>query len=82
MNRWHVYEKLKQIYMASGRIPTPEEINRQFRGKVDEEELEEGIIEFFMVVKLRPWNSWQVNGVPEPYATNGGDEHVSAHDPR
>lgn len=46
MNRWHVYEWLKQFYMASGRIPTTHEINQKFSGNVETGEIFEGLMEF------------------------------------
>lgn len=57
MNRWAVYEWLKQTYMFSGRVPTLDQVKRHFGAKIDKEELREGIIEFVLVVKkaIRPY---------------------------
>lgn len=51
LNRWHVYEHLKNTYMFSGLVPTQEAIYAKFSGQLDREEIEEGITEFVITVK-------------------------------
>lgn len=46
MNRWHVYEWLKESYMFSGIVPTIHAVRSHFFGQIDREELLEGIMEF------------------------------------
>ena len=49
MNRWHVYEWLKQTYMFSGRIPTAHQIAEKFKD-MSISEIKEGILEFMSTV--------------------------------
>lgn len=49
MNRWHVYEYIKQRYMHTGKIPDHHELASMFIG-IDPDELVEGIYEFHSFV--------------------------------
>ncbi|KIL38216.1 hypothetical protein SD70_27695 [Gordoniibacillus kamchatkensis] len=51
MNRWHVYEFLKQTYMYSGKVPTIGEVKKHFGSRVDQSEIIEGLAEFTTVTK-------------------------------
>lgn len=48
-NRWHLYEWLKQRYMATGRIPDPDEARAAFP-ELPLEEMGEGYTVFYGVV--------------------------------
>lgn len=50
MNRWHVYEWMKQRFMATGVVPTKEEAWLTFPD-TDPEEVHEGFEEFRAVTK-------------------------------
>lgn len=50
LNRWHVYEHMKQTYMFGGRVPSQNEIKSKFPD-VDSEEIAEGVAEFVLTVK-------------------------------
>ncbi|MDR9857847.1 hypothetical protein RJP21_30090 [Paenibacillus sp. VCA1] len=45
MNRWTVFEYLKSRTLATGHIPTRQELESEFRG-LDPEEIDGGIQEF------------------------------------
>ncbi|AFH62247.1 hypothetical protein B2K_16215 [Paenibacillus mucilaginosus K02] len=51
MNRWHVYEWLKQTYMATGTVPTMGQAQQRFSSIVEPEELTEGIDEFLTAIR-------------------------------
>lgn len=53
MNRWDVYEYMKNRYMRTGIKPSRDEVLNQFRGG-DFEEIVEGIAEFNLVVNRLP----------------------------
>ncbi|GIO13561.1 hypothetical protein J19TS2_31160 [Cohnella xylanilytica] len=48
-NRWHLYEWLKQQYMGTGHIPTPDQA-RAAMPELPLEEMGEGYTEFMAVV--------------------------------
>lgn len=48
-NSWHLYEWLKQRYMASGRIPDMDEARAEFP-ELSLEEMGEGYLEFENIV--------------------------------
>ena len=48
-NRWHLYEWLKRRYMATGRVPNPDEARAEFP-ELPLEEMGEGYAEFYSVV--------------------------------
>jgi len=48
-NHWHLYEWLKQRYMATGRVPDPDEARAAFP-ELPLEEMGEGYTEFYLVV--------------------------------
>lgn len=54
MNRWDVYEWLKNSYMYSGRIPKIQEIRIRFTGQTSEEQISEGITMFQQTLILSP----------------------------
>ncbi|AFC32166.1 hypothetical protein PM3016_5466 [Paenibacillus mucilaginosus 3016] len=54
MNRWHVYEWLKQTYMATGIIPSMGQAQQHFSGRLDPGELVEGIDEFLIAIMEYP----------------------------
>jgi hypothetical protein len=45
MNRWYVFEWIKQRYLKTGTVPPIEAICTQFP-KLEQEEIDEGIAEF------------------------------------
>lgn len=65
MNRWHVYEWLKQTYMFTGNVPSLQEVRSHFRGKLEHEELIEGVIEFVTTTK-QPVRNWKGKGYKKP----------------
>lgn len=65
INRWQVYEWIKQTYMFSGRVPTLRKIRRRFGKSVSEDELVEGIIEFVLTTK-QPVRNWRGKGYTHP----------------
>jgi hypothetical protein len=50
LNKWWVYEFLKQTYMATGTVPSQKEINTEFASELAPDEIVEGILEFEMTV--------------------------------
>lgn len=50
MNRWHVYEFMKNRYIRTGQIPNAKEVHREFTG-LDVEEIGEGMAEFHSVIQ-------------------------------
>jgi hypothetical protein len=50
MNRWVVYEYMKNRYIRTGEIPNAKEIHAEFAG-ADVEEIGEGMAEFHSVVQ-------------------------------
>lgn len=48
-NHWHLYEWIKQQYMASGRVPEWEKARAEFP-ELNLEEMGEGYLEFYSVV--------------------------------
>lgn len=51
MNRWDVYEWLKQVYMFSGIVPTRKQVFEKFKNRVPKKEIAEGIVEFVLTAK-------------------------------
>lgn len=51
MNRWHVYEWLKQSFMFSGCVPSERNCIAKFGGLMDLDEIREGIAEFELVTR-------------------------------
>ena len=52
MNRWHVYEWLKQTYMYSGVVPSERNCIAKFGGLMDLDEIREGIAEFELITRV------------------------------
>lgn len=61
MNRWHVYEWLKETYMFSGKIPSKRDVVAKFGGIVPSAEIREGIKEFELTVQqqVKPVKFWR-----------------------
>ena len=53
MNRWHVYEYLKQVYMYRGTMPCVAELSSRFKG-MDLIEFAEGLYEFDKLLGFIP----------------------------
>jgi len=49
MNKWHVYEYMKQVYMRTGIVPTWQELRVEFSG-LRFTEIQEGMSEFQLTV--------------------------------
>lgn len=49
-HRWHVYQYMKEVYMASGHRMTLKEVNKVFGGDTPHEEIREGMAEFQLAV--------------------------------
>ncbi|MED0758997.1 hypothetical protein P4S93_09815 [Aneurinibacillus thermoaerophilus] len=53
-SRWHVFEHMKNFYMATGRQLTVREVYAAFKNQASREEIEEGIAEFISAVHSMP----------------------------
>jgi hypothetical protein len=51
LNRWHVYEWIKQSFMFSGKLPTERDCFDKFFMQMDASEIREGISEFEAATK-------------------------------
>lgn len=49
LTKWDVYEVVKRMYMQTGEVPTPKQIEEEFRGVV-QEIVEEGIQTFNEII--------------------------------
>jgi hypothetical protein len=49
MNRWWVYEFMKNRYVRTGDIPDVKEVHREF-AELDAEEIGEGMAEFYLAL--------------------------------
>lgn len=53
MNRWHVFEYLRNVTLRTGRIPGEEELAIEFGGRITVDELSQGIHEFSRYMDIR-----------------------------
>lgn len=54
-HRWHVYQYMKEVYMASGHRMTKREVMKVFGKDTPREEIQEGIAEFRLAVSEIPF---------------------------
>lgn len=54
-HRWHVYQHIKKVYMASGHRMTVNEVMKVFGVDTPREEIQEGMAEFRLAVSEIPF---------------------------